>query len=62
MSRGGLGISDHKIIFAGDEDVIEFSHRATSKNVYAKGAIKAALWLIKQPCGIYTMSDMMVTQ
>ncbi|WP_078400114.1 4-hydroxy-tetrahydrodipicolinate reductase [Ehrlichia ruminantium] len=62
VSRGGLGLSDHKIIFAGDEDIIEFSHRATNKNVYAKGALKAALWLMGQPYGIYTMSDMMVTQ
>ncbi|QGR02638.1 4-hydroxy-tetrahydrodipicolinate reductase [Ehrlichia ruminantium] len=62
VSRGGLGLSDHKIIFAGDEDVLEFSHRTTNKNVYAKGALKAALWLIKQPAGIYTVSDIMMTQ
>ena len=61
VSRGGADLSDHKVMFMSDEEMIEFNHRTLNKNLYAKGALKAALWLVKQPPGVYTMSDMMAT-
>ncbi|AAZ68613.1 4-hydroxy-tetrahydrodipicolinate reductase [Ehrlichia canis] len=59
VSRGGSDLSDHRIMFVSDEEMIDFNHRTLNKNLYAKGALKAALWLVKQPPGVYTMSDMM---
>ncbi|ABD45540.1 dihydrodipicolinate reductase [Ehrlichia chaffeensis str. Heartland] len=59
VSRGGADLSDHRVMFVSDEEMIDFNHRTLNKNLYAKGALKAALWLVKQPPGVYTMSDMM---
>ena len=55
--RGGTIPGDHDIIFAGNDEVITFSHRAYSKGVFAKGAIEAAKYLKDKGQGLYTMSD-----
>ena len=44
-------------IFAGEDEVITFSHTAYSKNVFAKGAVQAAKFLKAKPAGLYDMSD-----
>ena len=62
VSRGGGDLSDHRIMFVSDEEMIDFNHRTLNKNLYAKGALKTALWLVKQPPGVYTMSDMMAAK
>ena len=45
------------MIFAGEDEVIEFQHTAYSKNVFAKGALEAARFLAGKPAGMYTMAD-----
>lgn len=59
--RGGSVIGDHAVIFASDEEVIEFSHRALKREMYAKGALKAALWLANQKPGYYKFSDILTS-
>lgn len=55
--RGGTIVGDHDVIFAGEDEVITFSHRAYSKAVFGKGAIEAAKFLAGKPAGLYDMSD-----
>lgn len=55
--RGGTIVGDHDVIFAGEDEVITFSHTAYSKNVFAKGAVQAAKFLKAKPAGLYDMSD-----
>lgn len=56
--RGGTIVGEHEVIFAGPDEVIELNHKAYSRNVFANGAIAAALFLakVKQP-GMYDMND-----
>lgn len=54
--RGGTIVGDHEVIFAGQDEVLEFNHHAYSKAVFAKGALQAAKFLVKQPAGRYNMS------
>lgn len=55
--RGGTIVGDHDVIFAGTDEVITFSHRAYSREVFAKGAVQAAKFLAGKPAGYYDMSD-----
>ena len=55
--RGGTIVGDHDVIFAGEDEVITFSHTAYSKSVFAKGAVEAAKFLKGQPAGHYTMKE-----
>ena len=55
--RGGTIVGDHDVIFAGEDEVVTFSHRAYSRNVFAKGALQAAKFLQGRPAGLYDMSD-----
>lgn len=55
--RGGTIPGDHDVIFAGNDEVITFSHRAYSKGVFAKGAIQAAKFLKGKKAGLYNMGD-----
>ena len=57
--RGGTIVGDHDVIFAGQDEVITFSHRAYSKAVFGKGAIEAAKFLAGKPAGRYDMSDVL---
>ena len=57
--RGGSVAGDHTVIFAGEGERIELGHRAESREIFARGAIRAALWLAKQKPGRYTMGDML---
>ena len=54
--RGGTIVGDHEIIFAGNDEVIELSHHAASKEVFAVGAIKAAKFMSGKPAGMYDMN------
>jgi 4-hydroxy-tetrahydrodipicolinate reductase len=53
--RGGSVFGDHDVIFATDGERIELGHRAESRAVFARGAIRAATWLVGKPAGRYTM-------
>ena len=55
--RGGTIVGDHDVIFAGEDEVITFSHTAYSKAIFAKGAIQAGKFLKGKPAGMYDMSD-----
>ncbi len=57
--RGGTVAGDHSVILAGNEESITLSHRAESRMIFARGAVKAALWLTGQKPGRYTMPDML---
>jgi len=57
--RGGSVAGDHLVVLAGDGERIELGHRAESRTIFAKGAIKAALWLAGKPAGRYTMNDVL---
>ena len=57
--RGGTIPGDHDVIFAGEDEVITFSHRAYSRAIFAKGAIAAAKFLAGRAPGMYSMSDVL---
>ncbi len=57
--RGGTVAGDHSVILAGDEERITLSHSAENRMIFARGAVKAAQWMIGQPAGRYTMSDVL---
>lgn len=55
--RGGTIVGDHDVIFAGEDEVITFSHRSYSRAVFGKGALEAAKFLAGKPAGKYDMRD-----
>jgi 4-hydroxy-tetrahydrodipicolinate reductase len=57
--RGGSVAGDHLVVFAGDGERIELGHRAENRGIFARGAVKAALWLAGKPAGRYTMKDVL---
>ncbi|MCH5184484.1 MAG: 4-hydroxy-tetrahydrodipicolinate reductase [Oscillospiraceae bacterium] len=56
--RGGTIVGDHRIIFAGNDEVIEISHHAASREVFAVGALSAAKFMKGKAAGMYNMSDL----
>lgn len=57
--RGGDFIGDHTVIFAANGESVEFSHRATSRDTFALGALRAAAWLAGRKAGLYSMRDVL---
>jgi 4-hydroxy-tetrahydrodipicolinate reductase len=57
--RGGDNIGEHHAIFAGIGERLELVHRATNRAIYAKGAVRAARWLIGRPPGLYGMKEVL---
>ena len=57
--RGGSIVGEHEVIFAGPEEVITISHSAGSREVFANGALNAAVFLAGKPAGMYNMKDLM---
>jgi 4-hydroxy-tetrahydrodipicolinate reductase len=57
--RGGDVVGEHRVIFAGAGERIELAHIATDRVIYAKGAIRAALWARGKPPGLYGMKDVL---
>lgn len=57
--RGGTIIGEHNIIFAGHDEIVELKHTAQSKDIFAKGSIAAAKYLINQNPGYYNMDNML---
>lgn len=57
--RGGSVVGDHTIIFAGDGERIELTHRASDRGIFARGAVKAALWGRGKGPGLFTMADVL---
>ncbi len=57
--RAGSAAGDHTVYFATDNERIELTHRAENRKIFASGALKAALWLIPQPAGRYSMDQVL---
>jgi 4-hydroxy-tetrahydrodipicolinate reductase len=57
--RGGDVVGDHTVIFAGPGERIELTHKASSRNIFARGAVKAALWAHGKGPGLYSMADVL---
>ncbi|MEC9403958.1 MAG: 4-hydroxy-tetrahydrodipicolinate reductase, partial [Pseudomonadota bacterium] len=57
--RGGSVIGEHSVIFAGEGERIELTHRAEDRQLFARGAVKAALWGFDQKPGFYSMADVL---
>lgn len=58
--RGGTIVGDHDVIFAGNDEVVTFSHRAYSRGVFAKGSVVAAKYLHGKGAGLYDMADVLL--
>jgi 4-hydroxy-tetrahydrodipicolinate reductase len=57
--RGGTVVGDHSVIFAGPAERIELVHKAEDRMIFARGALKAALWARGKPPGLYSMADVL---
>lgn len=57
--RAGDVVGDHEVIFAGPGERLELTHRASSRETFARGALQAACWVIGRPSGLYGMEDVL---
>jgi 4-hydroxy-tetrahydrodipicolinate reductase len=57
--RGGDVVGDHTVIFANTGERLELTHKASSRDTFANGALRAAQWVVKQKPGIYDMQDVL---
>ena len=57
--RGGDVVGEHKVIFAGPGERIELAHIASDRGIFARGAVRAALWARGRPPGLYSMADVL---
>ncbi len=57
--RGGDVVGDHTVIFAGNGERVELTHKASSRETFANGALRAAEWIIGKPPGLYDMMDVL---
>ncbi|MBO7223744.1 MAG: 4-hydroxy-tetrahydrodipicolinate reductase [Kiritimatiellae bacterium] len=57
--RGGDVVGDHTVIFAADGERVELTHKASSRESFAGGALKAAIWMANKEPGVYTMKDVL---
>jgi 4-hydroxy-tetrahydrodipicolinate reductase len=57
--RAGDIVGEHTVLFAADGERLEITHRATDRKGFARGALRAAAWLVGRPAGLYRMSDVL---
>lgn len=57
--RAGDIVGDHTVLFAGIGERVEITHKASSRMTFAKGAMRAAAWIMQQPSGLYDMQDVL---
>jgi 4-hydroxy-tetrahydrodipicolinate reductase len=57
--REGDVVGEHTVIFRGPSERLELTHRAASREIFARGALRAAKWIINQPPGLYSMQDVL---
>jgi 4-hydroxy-tetrahydrodipicolinate reductase len=60
--RGGDVVGDHTVLFAGEGERIELTHKASSRECFAAGALRAAKWLAGRPPGLYSIEDVLFTR
>jgi 4-hydroxy-tetrahydrodipicolinate reductase len=57
--RGGDVVGDHTVIFAADGERVELTHKASSRETFANGALRAAQWVVSRPPGLYDMQNVL---
>ena len=57
--RGGNVVGEHTVYLVGEGERIELTHRATDRSIFARGAVRAAHWVVGRPAGLYEMTDVM---
>jgi 4-hydroxy-tetrahydrodipicolinate reductase len=57
--RGGDVVGDHTVMFAADGERVELTHKASSRETFANGALRAAQWVVEQKPGLYDMQDVL---
>ena len=57
--RGGDSVGEHTLMFLADGERIELTHRATDRAIFARGALRAARWVVDRPPGLYSMPDVL---
>ncbi len=57
--RGGNVVGDHSVLFAAENEIVEITHKAGDRAIFARGAVKAALWANGKPAGNYDMMDVL---
>jgi len=57
--RGGDVVGDHTVVFATNGERVELTHKASSRDTFANGALRAAAWVVKQKPGLYDMQDVL---
>jgi 4-hydroxy-tetrahydrodipicolinate reductase len=60
--RAGDIVGEHTVLFAGAGERIELTHRATDRTIFARGALRAAVWIANQAAGVYTLGDVIGEQ
>jgi len=57
--RGGDAVGEHTLYLVGEGERVELTHRATDRSIFARGAVRAAHWVVGRPAGLYDMADVM---
>jgi 4-hydroxy-tetrahydrodipicolinate reductase len=57
--RGGDVVGDHTVVFAALGERLELTHKASDRAIFARGALRAAQWVMAQPPGVYDMQDVL---
>ena len=57
--RGGDVVGEHTVVFAGDGERIEITHKSASRAIFVRGAVRAAQWIVGRPPGLYSMRDVL---
>ncbi|MEY4489724.1 MAG: hypothetical protein RIQ79_2232, partial [Verrucomicrobiota bacterium] len=57
--RGGDVVGDHTVMFAALGERLELTHKASDRGIFARGAVRAALWVVSRPAGVYDMQDVL---
>jgi 4-hydroxy-tetrahydrodipicolinate reductase len=57
--REGDVVGEHNVVFSGPDERVELTHRAASREIFARGALRAAKWIINKPPGLYSMQDVL---
>jgi 4-hydroxy-tetrahydrodipicolinate reductase len=57
--RGGDVVGDHTVVYANVGERLELTHKASSRDTFAKGALRAVKWVRSQPPGLYDMQDVL---
>ena len=57
--RGGSVVGDHTVVYAGHDERVELTHKAASRDIFANGALRAAIWAASQQPGLYNMQNVL---